>query len=453
MNEWMRKASEGMWQLIAIIVLSTANAHAQTQNLNPSGTNERSLIVARVPASLIQNSIYGGVPNANGYLGANTSGWQAALHQRGAMDLLTAGVFLNNQTYINDGVRAIEATYLNQQPNGAFGEPANLAPGSLAFWMGFQNHAVWVLKNSPYWSTYQNRINPLLPKMRLAMNYLMTSAAVNALRANDGNSPNRSLINANAYLFAYLLLNGTASTAERNAYRNEGKWWVDRNFNNDLLFRSADGIFKEGNGYDTGYQGTALWFMTKLQIHFISPTTGGNEKMAKAGVWLTKRIRQDSGNAVDCTYNTRSGPNNQSGDVKPTDAKSLKRGLWYHGAFANRPTSVDAAAALPAVALSEINGLAPVIFSPLSINVAVGQPIAHTVMATNAGLDSLAGGFNITATGLPAGFSLSGLGFIKSTGTRTISGVLNAPQTVYVTLRANNAFGYSQTVTLRIMAQ
>lgn len=452
-------AALGLW------LWSFSAMAAVPQDLSPSGRNEYTIMTQSVSPNLRDNP-NGGSVDANCRVGANQSGWSGSFNQRGAMDRLLAGIFSGNLAYIEDGVCAVEETFRHQQGDGSID-----GLGKDIFWMSWQNHALWVLQQSPYWNSagvrpadrnygggqFSARINALRPAMVSTMNYLANQSA--SLRSSDANSPNRTMINAVAYMFGTLLLNGVASEENRAQWLSEGKWWIDNEFDQaktssyGVLFRDFDGIAAEHGGYDTGYNATTLWFFTKLAIHFNMPTADGWDRLEKGLRWLHMRILADG--TVDCTFNTRSGPNNQVGDAKSTNMKELLRGLWYPAAFlASVGRTAETTPALEAAqrAGTSVNGLPPKVFSPPVVNARVGQPLNHTVLATNAGATSLSLAFSLTVNEgqLPPGLAVGPISFTKSTGHRTISGTPTAAGSYQVSVQAGNEYGSSPTQTLII---
>jgi hypothetical protein len=185
----------------------------------------------------------------------------------------------------------------------------------------------------------------------------------------------------------------------------------------------------------------------KLMIHFKNPTANASEKMRKAGHWLAKRILSDG--TIDCTYNTRSGPNNIEGSPKTTDMKGLLRGLWYNHATLNNPEAHAAAER----ARTSMSGLPPTIFSSLTTTAIAGQTFRYKILATNAGANSMEDSFLITAENLPSGLGLATeQEFYKSTGTRDIYGVIAQEGEYYIKLNAQNLYGVgTDTLTLKVL--
>ncbi len=160
---------------------------------------------------------------------------------------------------------------------------------------------------------------------------------------------------------------------------------------------------------------------------------------------LEKRIL-DNG-TVDCTDNTRSGPNNSSGDVKNTDNEMVRKSLLYWAAMFNRPEGNAAAARVG----TSVNGLPPVIFSNLTATATLGQSFSYTILTTNAGLKTLSSSFSISIANLLTGLKVSSqFGFYKSTGTLTIFGTPQATGTFLIPITATNIHGKGKTVNLQL---
>jgi hypothetical protein len=247
--------------------------------------------------------------------------------------------------------------------------------------MAWMNYALLLLlQQSEYADTYKPKIQALKPKFAKTMEFLLKQSSKDELRKANHGSPNRTLIIANAYAFGSLLLADVISPETKKAYLAEADFWIRNEFENDKLFRSFDGIFPEHGGYDTGYHGVALWMAIMHHLHFPNSIPNAEQKFAAASRWLENRILPNG--VVDCTFNTRSGPNNAIGDAKNTDLLGVKRALFYSGALLGQSSAFDAAKR----ASQSINGLPPVFFSAETVRGKKGIPFQFDVLATNSGL-------------------------------------------------------------------
>ncbi len=388
-----------------------------------------------------------GRPDANGLFGQNLRGGAfVADNQRRAMDLMLCGIALNNDTDLADGWRALEATYQRQEPTGGFGKGANDSEvESMSFFMSWSNHAVWVLMSSPQATAYKSKVAALLPKIALAMDRMMAADAHAALTKANLHSPNRSIIMANAYGFASMVLSKHSAKPAVESLRQRGKFWIDNVFVKDKLFRSTDGVFTEAGGYDTSYHAVAHLLFQYYLLAFPADVEDGKAKSLMAGHWLMKRVGSDG--VIDCTYNRRSGPGNASGDKKGSDKGTIAQCLMYWSAVHGRADGNTAAMSLK----GEKNGLPPAVFSPLALGVVRGKPWAYDLLVTNAGLKELSPTFSLTLTGLPDWLKRDDrYGFTASTGTLRLIGTPLALGTAKITVAATNEFGAAQPVTITI---
>ena len=434
----------GFVSLIISISLGTISLTATSTAIPVSSVTELKLLQS-MPASILAQT-RGERPNTNGLLGGNQTGTFVADLQRRAMDLMEVGIALRNDTDVADAWRAVEATYQRQTADGDFGTGTNgNAAYSMHFWLAWSNHAILLLKSSSYGPAYASRIASLQPKIEKAMDFLMLQTSKDKLHQADNGSPNRTLINANAYGFGYLLLEGVTSKLKLDSYLTESQLWINNEFVSDKLYRTLDGVYKEHNGYDTSYQAVANLMFLRYLIHFPDSVSDAVSKGISAGNWLEKRILDDS--TVDCTDNTRSGPNNSSGDVKNTDNEMVRKSLLYWAAMFNRPEGNAAAARVG----TSVNGLPPVIFSNLTATATLGKLFSYTILATNAGLNTLSSSFSISIANLPTGLKVgSQLDFYKSTGTLMIFGTPQTSGTFLIPLTATNNYGKGKTVNLQL---
>ncbi|MBA4387852.1 MAG: hypothetical protein C0404_07715 [Verrucomicrobia bacterium] len=412
-------------------------------------------------------------PNAAGLFGKNIPTFIYSADQRGAMDLLTAGLGLTNDVDVSDGWRALEKTFTYQTTAGDF----NDIPASVVFWMAWANHAVWVLLNSPYadrpspvvnpaggYFTYRERWLALRPQFERSMNYLLTAENRAILFTADDDSPNRSLINACAYAFGALLLDSYSPAATVTAARAEAQVYVNNEFTNDKLHRSVDGVFREKGGYDTSYQAVALVFFLYYWNQFPAQAfpAGMNqrERAWLAGRWLEERV--PGSNVLDCTYDTRTGPNNANGEPKDVDVYLLKRALLYFGAMFRRQAAWDAAARFD-MGFVSTNGLPPALFSEREIVAFAGVPITNAFLASNFRLAPAYAtnvpvpptpAVSMTIGGLPAGLTLYSLETNSSTGRRRFAGrVASAGVYPLTVIMSNSVYGSTtSTVNLRVVA-
>src|SRR5260370_35581419 len=112
------------------------------------------------------------------------------------MDVWVAVLVQKRENYVEGCGGAVTAAYDRQMSEGNFAGKGGQS--HMRFWMAWSNHALYLLANSPrYGSRYQGAIQPLLPKVQRAMDYLTQYGPTQL--SNDYNSPNRTTIIATAY--------------------------------------------------------------------------------------------------------------------------------------------------------------------------------------------------------------------------------------------------------------
>jgi autotransporter-associated beta strand protein len=459
------------------------------------GLNEYQLVINMPPATMNLNT--GGTPDSNGLVGANSPGGSSPLYpsypyftadeQRGAIDTMVVGIAETNDGYVAQGYSAINATYNLQTSAGDFSTNATYisSPGcptsDMRFFMAYTCHALELLMQSPYMNkvppnssqTYGAWVTNIFPKIQSAMNYIAKYGTCNGSSGisqswGDFNSPNRTLINAAAFAFGDLVLQGYSSQATINSYWTNAQAWLNNEFvsSNSVnanppapLWRSFDGVFIEApgctpahyGGNDTSYQAVADRFFSYILCYFPNCENNAISNCMTAGRFLERRVYNGY---IDDTYNTRSGPDNEDCECgnlcKSDDLLSERFTLMYYAAMFNRPEGNIAAAALRNALAT--NGLPPVIFSWTNASIATGQPFSFTVLASNAGKDALdTNNFTLSAVGLPPGLSLStNITYNKSTGSKVISGTPTNAGVYVVSLTGHNAFGTGATATLTI---
>ncbi len=388
------------------------------------------------------------IPGADGYVGGNSAANFRADNQRTAMFTLVVGIVNGIDAYVDAGWRAIDVTYQHQTAAGDFGqEGAN----ACHFFVAWSNHAMNLLRKSPYAAGYKDRLDALLPKIQLATDYLV---AHRADLSGDFGSPNRTMITANAFAFGYLLLKGFSPQAKLDSYYDEMTWWmnnefVDNAYSHTKLNRELDGVFLEAGGYDTGYDATGLYMLLHIVCYFPAEPflPDAIARGGKAARFLVKRVLPDG--TIDGTFNTRSGPGNESGDAKNTNLTELRLALIYYAMmYGNQEALAELASIKNAVPTTTVNGLPPVIFSPSTAEAQVGKPFTYTILATNsppAALDKTSPPSVISVSGQPGWLHLDSTGgFARSTAYRTLSGTPTQAGSYAFTVASNNPSGIAQ---------
>jgi hypothetical protein len=449
-------------------------------------------------------------PNTNGLVGGNQGTTAFSPDgQRGGIDDVVVGVARINDTNVANGWRAIEKTYSLQTPAGDFSTQSNSitstggGTNACHFFLAWSAHAMLVVLGSDGGSpgtsgnyrykmapdmpgiysgqTYDQRVNALKSKIKQAMIYMIANGqyTLTGQLLNDRDSANRGVINACAFALNRRLLTGSSvvsgTTIIADCDTRAQGWYTNVFVTNNSrtnnpaapIFRSNDGVFLENpssssikGGYDTSYQAVATRFYQLLTIYG-EPSYGNSStdlaRAARAGRWLERRIRiVGTTPTIDCTFNTRTGPNNQSNSTSGNDTQSLAFALLMYDKMNNRSEGTTAAGRCKAGTYSNDDTMSPVVFSASSANVARGA--SFNVLATNAGQDSFNDGtpatnFQLTASNLPNGVTLgTSIDYRKSTAGKVLSVASNATVGTYtLTFTASNVWGStSQTFTLTV---
>lgn len=471
-------------------VLSLLTAFAQPWD-------EYALLRAMPTYALSRNT--GGAPNAAGLVGGNQTNSPNFNpdDQRGAMDSLVVGIALRGRgqiadslcdTYVANGMLAIQTTYNLQTPAGDFSTRNDTItnPGGGGnrshFFLAWSNRALWLLTQSPHYGPlYASQIAALKPKVEKAMDHLVANgdpnfdqSTANSQLSGDWGSANRTLINAAAFASAHKFLTGYSSQTKLDAYWGRLQGWLENEFvkNNRYvigspLHRAFDGIYLEKPpastaGHDTSYQGVANRFFLYILVNYPTVIPDGDVLAERAGRWFERRFLADPANGqlclIDTTHSTRSGLGNQEGSTKTLDRNSGLQALLYYAAMFNRPegnVAADRLARLPNVPAAERTNLPPVVFSENVASVFPGVPFSFTVLASNAGFTADPN-YTLTISGLPGWLSAGPLVLNKSTASRVLSGTppANTPAgsiALSVTATSSNGASAATPLTLDVV--
>lgn len=454
--------------------------------------------------------------DANGLVGDNSPTSPTTIYpdfiaenQRGAFIPMVAAILVGNDADVYKGWRALAVTYGEQNTDGSFGvSPPSQCTGSqcMRFFMAESNHALAVLMTSPYVSitvpdgsglTYAQEVNNLLPKLKLALDYMMSLATQNTQDSlyGDFGSPNRAMSDGNAFAFSYyMLLNYAPAASSLASYESEAQWWINCVFVQSAFYtyrplaNTTTGVFYEGNGdngfgYDSNYAAVATDQAMRQGYYFPAQLSAANVSasnfMMLAGRWMQQRIYYpidplglDTVPFVDDTDDTRTGPTGYAEAGKSEDFAVLdaQMAMLFYTALYNRPEGVlsvsgDGGSSEPG-AYGLIVNRPPVIFNdPTTLTLLINKGTAmspYNAYATNTGIQNgttqtLDPAFSISAAGLPPGISLSGpytypssLQLDSDIGYYTLTGTPTQPGTYSVILTPTNRNGTGATVTLTI---
>ena len=239
------------------------------------------------PPDIIETLVLRQVPDANGAMGRNRSGYIHARFQFRMHYLVEYTLKKGDLRGVELFLRALEYTFQFQKPAGDFEfhvpdgladspTPAELASGT-AFFMASAGMGLWQIQRSTYLEAIPKaEWVSIIKQSKRAMAYLASSFS--ALVAIDDDAPNRLFVNALAFSsFGHIL--------EDENLLQMGSYFKDL----ALASQSADGFFIEGGGYDSSYNGVSIAIGFRLLK--INPNDHELEvALCKASQWQGSRV-------------------------------------------------------------------------------------------------------------------------------------------------------------------
>ena len=192
-----------------------------------------------MPADLLRYA-GGARVDAEGLVGYNRGGFKSPEFQCGAMRSMVRAVVRGDRQGIDDGWRAIDATFRQQSDDGGFsrqGAPHG-GPSAAAFWLAEADQAILVLRESPLGPAYRSQIEGLVPKIAKAARWLAEPRHLERLKSDDADAPNRLLFDALAYGLSGVL-------AGQQRLKHCGQTFLGLAM---AQFRPGDGVFLEKGG-------------------------------------------------------------------------------------------------------------------------------------------------------------------------------------------------------------
>ena len=259
----------------------------------PASAQELALL-KNIPPNLLYFT-GGARPDADGMVSYNRDGFKSPEFQRGAMHYMIRAVVRNDQRGIDNGWRAIDATFDRQSEAGHFspdGRPYG-GPSAVAFWLADLSQFLLILRECELEPEYRQRIDRVIPKLHLAARWLARPRYQNYLKREDADAPNRLLFDALAYGLSGKL-------TDDDELMQLGRHFIDMAMNR---YRPSDGVFLEQGGFDSSYQAVAALKLQVWVLHF--PDEKLEAAIDRAVCWEVGRVGCDG--QVDVTGNTRTG--------------------------------------------------------------------------------------------------------------------------------------------------
>jgi hypothetical protein len=298
----------------------------------PPGSAQELTLLRKIPADLLRFT-GGARPDAEGMVTYNQTGFKSPEFQRGAMQYLIRAVVRQDARCVEEGWRAIDATFREQTEEGKFGRPhaPHGGPSAVAFWLADLGEALLILRESELEPAFRSRLRLLVPKIHKAARWLAEPRYQERLRHDDAETPNR-------LLFAALAYGLSGRLADDAPLKQVGRRFVDLAM---ARYRQSDGVFLEKGGGDSSYQAVAA---LKLQVwitHF--PDRKLASAVDRAVAWELRRIGADG--RIDVTGNTRTGLGQERwmGHEKDVNQSEVTFCLLYHYARTGSQPSLAAA--------------------------------------------------------------------------------------------------------------
>jgi hypothetical protein len=300
--------------------------------LGPSASAQQLAVLQKMPAELLRYT-GGGRPDADGMVGHNQGGFKSPEFQCGAMHYLAKAVARNDQPGVDEGWRAIDATFRYQTVQGGFsrkGAPHG-GPSAVAFWLAALDQAVLVLRESELGPKYKERIDQLVPRIRKAAQWLAQPRYQDRLKHDDADAPNRLLFDALAYGLSGI------STGD-DELKQIGRRFVDLAM---ARYRPSDGVFLEKGGHDSSYQAVAALNLQIWLVYF--PDKKLEADLDRAIRWELGRVGTDG--RIDVAGNTRTGLGQEQwmGHEKGVNLSEITLCLLYDFARTGNRQSLAAA--------------------------------------------------------------------------------------------------------------
>ena len=298
---------------------------------SPASAQELALL-EKLPGDLLRFT-GGARPDENGMVGYNRDGFKSPEFQRGAMHYMIRAVVRKDPKCIDEGWQAIDAAFRQQTENGGFsrkGTPHG-GPSAVAFWLADLNQAMLILRESEFGPKYQERINQVTPKIRMAARWLAEPRYRDRLKREDADTPNRLLFDALAYGLSGILV-GDAEL------KQIGREFLDLAM---TRYRPCDGVFLEKGGADSSYQAVAALKLQVWAVHF--PDKKLEATIDRAVEWERGRVTADG--QVEVAGNTRTGLGQEQwmGHEKGVNLSEITLCLLYHYARTGNEQSLAAA--------------------------------------------------------------------------------------------------------------
>jgi len=304
-------------------------------------------VMQRIPADVLTIGwVRTASPGPDGLVGKNVAEWLTVGQQRGAMLPIIAGAVSGDKDAVDRNWPVIDTSMAHENADGSFQHAAVILgvvqkpvyePTSDAFWIAESVEALLFLRASPLGPEYAARIDALVPKYRLALQWLTRPENVGyMIKADGGGSTNRIIEDAKALLLGYEFTGVPAAQAVGEDFLNRG-----------LSAQTPEGYFPERGGPDTSYNATSCGHLEEISLWVDDPRI---EPAVSRGIaWELAQLRADG--SVDTTQNTRTaGQETYFGHVKTVNYLDVTRAFALWGAISGDANATNAARQTAAIA-------------------------------------------------------------------------------------------------------
>jgi hypothetical protein len=317
-----RRKVEGFAAVVLVWLIAAPTAAQQTQLK----------LLENMPADLLRYT-GGARPNADGLADHNRDGFRSPEFQARAMHYMIRAIVRRHERCIDEGWRAVDATFREQNDQGSFsskGAPHG-GPSAVAFWLAELGQAVLVLQESELKPKYEKQLDAVKPKILKAARWLAEPKQQKRLEHDDADTPNRLLFDALAYGLSGVLAND-------DALKQTGRRFVDLAM---ARYRESDGVFLEKGGHDSSYQAVATLKLQMWTLYF--PDKKLDAAIDRAVRWELGRVGADG--QVSVVGNTRTGLGQErwQGREKDVNLSEITLCLLYHYARTGDKDSLSAA--------------------------------------------------------------------------------------------------------------
>jgi hypothetical protein len=258
---------------------------------------------------------------SDGSVGVNTS-WQQAKsdtwyieQQRYGGDLVQAGVCLNDDLLINQGLKILDWGFEHQDADGSFHGTGDAFDGTSMF-AEAAARALLLLKKFDR-VRFARAIQTDLPKLKAALRWLQRPDVMDSGKKQDAPYTHRRFILAAAF-------------AETEALKREPRlYFLAAEFAQDGLHQQTpNGVYPEKGGYDASYQAVSLAMLERYYVLCEDPLIAQRVASGlKDGLnWLATKI--GSSGTVDLSGSTMVGvESGRTGKKKTFDYQAALQAL------------------------------------------------------------------------------------------------------------------------------